>query len=288
MKRVILSLAVILGLILAMGVQASAQDEAKTRELVGKVLLMDLAEQLRLAPDEIVILLSEYAKYTSELDELKAARAAAKQSLEEAIEAGTSHSGLLDKLDKLVDLDEKIAGLKVQYCEAYMADLTGEQLARLYLFLADFESNVCDAMKTMQACPAGQAAAAPECAASAEEGAAPAASPSDRAMEAAKAWGAALAEQDLDKVMAIFSDDFEHYEYGDKQGISDFIGQAMDMGYLEDLEVDLDDAEAEVDGNEVIIYPIDLLGAFGSVTFELVFKEKDGEMKIVGLDASGI
>ena len=286
MKRIISVVAVILALVLAMSAPALAQDEAKTRELVGKVLLMELAEQLGLAPDEVGILMSEYAKYTAELDELKAAREAAKKSLAEAIDAGTSDSALLNLLDKLVDLDEQLAGLKVQYCEAYMADLSGEQLARLYLFLADFEQNVCDAMKAMGSCAAsqGEAAAAPECPAAD----AAAASPGDRALEAAKAWGAALAEQDLDKVMAVFSDDFEHYEYGDKQGIADFIGQAMDMGYLEDLEVDMDDAEAEVDGNEIIIYPIDLLGAFGSVTFELVFKDVDGAMKIVGLDASGI
>ncbi len=70
--------------------------------------------------------------------------------------------------------------------------------------------------------------------------------------------------------------------------MKDFIGQAIDMGYLEDLEVYMDDAEAEVDGEEVIVYPIEIMGAFGSVTFELVFQEKDGAMKIVGLDASGI
>jgi len=267
--------------------------DAKTKALVGKALVLDLSEQLGLASDEVAVLLDEFGKYQEQVASLKSQRAEVKGKLTAAIEssaAGAEVSGLLDKLQ---GLDEQLFQLKNDALDAYVMDLTTEQLAQCYLFLADYDEIVCSAIRAMRGagapgsapCPAAAAAAAPAEAAPAE---ATTAKPGDKAVAAAKAWGDALAAQDLEKIMACFADDFEHYEYGDKAGIRDFIGQAMDMGYLEDLEVSVDDAEAEVDGDEVIVYPVELMGAFGSITFELVFEERNGEMKITGMDASGL
>ena len=265
---------------------ACAKD---AKALIGKAMAMELGEELGLPSEDMQVMLDEYANYMDEMAELKADRAEAKQALEAAIEGDKGSNDILDLLDALVDLDEEIAALPSSYAEAYMSDLSGAQLAQIYLFLADFDQNIAGLMHAMMGAPCGgpSAGTCPAGAAPAEA-AAPAQSPEDAALAAAKAWGEALIEQDMDAVMAAFADDFEHYEYGDKQGIADFIGQAVDMGYLEDLEVYTDDAEVEVDGDEYIVYPVELMGAFGSVTFELVFQDRGGKMLITTLDASGI
>lgn len=304
MKRV--SWILVLTLVAAIvPVQAFAQccakcPDAKMKELVGKALVLDLAEKLELPSEDAATLLAGYGTYCNELKSLQQQRGETKDKLAAAVDGGTAGSEISTLTDKLMDLDEQIAMLKVDTLDTYSADLTAEQMALCYMFLADLDKNICAAICAIRddagpaTCPMGGAAAAPAAGAAAcpTGGAAAtpaaAADPGAKALAAAKAFAETLKTQDIEKIGACFADDFEHYEYGDKEGIKDFLGQAVDMGYLEDLEVNLDDAEAEADGEEIVVYPVEIMGAFGSVTLELVFKDKAGEMKISGMDASGI
>lgn len=102
----------------------------------------------------------------------------------------------------------------------------------------------------------------------------------------------AAKKEDLDTVMALVSEDFEHPQLGDKAGLREFLQGAIDMGYIEmyadDTEVSTEDTEFEEDGDELIIYPIDVEGPWGSATLEFVAKQEGGAWKIVGVDASGV
>lgn len=112
--------------------------------------------------------------------------------------------------------------------------------------------------------------------------------PVDAVTKQLEAFKAGLLAEDLDAIMAPFSESFSHYEWGDKAGARDFLSQAIDMGYLEGLEVDIENAEKKVEGDGASAYPIELSGPFGSVTLELVFTKEAGGWMITGLDASGI
>jgi len=98
----------------------------------------------------------------------------------------------------------------------------------------------------------------------------------------------AAGESDVEAMMSGISENFEHYEFGDKEGFEEFMTQAVDMGYLEDLELDMDDAEVEQDGDTMLIYPVELAGAFGSVTLEFEVKQEDGNWMVIGMDISGM
>lgn len=148
--------------------------------------------------------------------------------------------------------------------QAAVAELSAEQQAALYLLLTQLGGG-----------ESGEAAAA-------------GASPEEQAEAAIHGFVAAGAEGDYDKMLEVFSDDFEHYEYGDKEGVGEFLSQAADMGYLEGIEVVLEDAEYKVDGDTLSVYPVEFNGAFGSITFEYIFKNEDGTWKIVEFDASGL
>lgn len=98
----------------------------------------------------------------------------------------------------------------------------------------------------------------------------------------------ALKAKNLDGVMAVFSEKFEHYEWGDKAGAREFLQQALDAGYLDDLQVDLSQMQIKVEGSKGTAYPIDIKGNFGSTTVELIFTNENGNWLVTGLDASDI
>ena len=157
-----------------------------------------------------------------------------------------------------------------------IAKLTAEQQAALLLLL-----NTTTGGDAAAAAPAA-AAAAP----------AAAADPKAALMDGLKNVLAAAKKEDLDSVMSMISEDFEHPQLGDKAGLKEFLQGAIDMGYIEmyadDTEVSTEDVEFEQDGEELIIYPIDVEGPWGSATLEFTAKQEGGAWKIVSVDASGV
>jgi len=91
----------------------------------------------------------------------------------------------------------------------------------------------------------------------------------------------ALEAQDLDKIMAAHSEDFEG-EYGGKAEWREFLAGAVEQGLLDDAEVNLEDAEIEIDGDTATISPVTVITMFGDVTYEYVArKEEDGVWRII-------
>ncbi len=147
---------------------------------------------------------------------------------------------------------------------ALVDQLTPEQQAALYLLLSQLTAQ------------SGQAAAAAD----------------QDPLEVAKTQVAGFVEAaqkgDIDGMMKNISEDFEHYQLGDKEGLRDFLDNAASMGFLDELEINFDDTEVEKDGDMIILYPVEVEGAFGSAVFEFEAKQENGVWMIVGLDASGI
>ena len=117
---------------------------------------------------------------------------------------------------------------------------------------------------------------------------APAVSPEEGAMKTVKAYVKAAEEGDIEGLVGCFSDSFDHYELGDKNGLKAFIEGVEAEGMLEDISGNTDEAEAEVDGDTVTVYPVELEGLFGTVTYEFELKEEGGEWKIVAFDMTGV
>ena len=114
-------------------------------------------------------------------------------------------------------------------------------------------------------------------------------SPEEAINDALDTYQTGLVEQNVDTIMLAFAENFEHYEWGDKAGAREFMSQAADMGYLEDIELIRDEMELEIEGDSAVAYPIDLEGSFGALTLELTFgKQDDGAWLITGLDAAGL
>ncbi len=99
---------------------------------------------------------------------------------------------------------------------------------------------------------------------------------------------------DVDGVLAVFSENFSHYEVPDKETLAGHLKMGKEMGYLDELEthdaeISLEDAEVTIEDNSATVYPIDATSDMGYVTLELVFKkEDDGVWRIVSGDVEGI
>lgn len=98
----------------------------------------------------------------------------------------------------------------------------------------------------------------------------------------------ALLAKDVDAAKALLSDDWYHPEVGGKEVAMDYIEQGVDMGVMDDAEVDLESAEVEVEGDTATVYPVEASSPMGSVTVQLDFKKEDGTWLLIGGDAEGI
>jgi ketosteroid isomerase-like protein len=97
---------------------------------------------------------------------------------------------------------------------------------------------------------------------------------------------------DINAMMALISEDFEHPQVGGKAELKEFLQGAIDMGYLEmyadDTEIKTNDTEIKVDGDKATFYPIEVEGPWGSATLEFTAKLENGVWKIISADVSGV
>lgn len=271
MVRTMSVVAVALLALAAGGAWAQGSDRAQG------AALLDAAAELGLDDAQTVQLYQAYQAARGNMASAREARAAAQKALREALDAGAADADVSAKLDALRKADVAVAQLQQTGPLAVAAGLTPSQQARVYLALTPGGG-------ADRAGRGGRAAAAPE--------AAPAAAPEvplAKQVEAmVNAWVAAAKAQDIEAMMAPFADKFYNSQLGDKAGARAFLQNAMDMGYLDGVEVSMEDAEVEIEDGKASMYPIDVDGAFGSITIEFIAEQVDGAWKLVGMDISGI
>lgn len=99
---------------------------------------------------------------------------------------------------------------------------------------------------------------------------------------------AAANAQDLDAVFAHIAEDFDCPQLGGKQDFRDFVENAKDSGFLEGLEISVDDAVITIDGDTATVSPVDIQGNFGGGEGDFVAKKLNGVWMITEMDISGI
>ena len=99
-----------------------------------------------------------------------------------------------------------------------------------------------------------------------------------------KGWTSAALAQDVDAMLKFYSDDFQNYEFGGKDGLGEFLTDAKDMGYLEDCEIDAENAKTTIDGDGAEVYPVEMSAAFGSATIEFALKKEASGWLITAME----
>lgn len=100
---------------------------------------------------------------------------------------------------------------------------------------------------------------------------------------------AAAIAKDVNKVMTLVSDKFEHPEGGNKEEVKGLLEQGVDMGYADKAEVDLSVAKIEVkkDGTAVA-GPIPVSSVAGEASATLVFSKEQAGWLVTGVEVDGI
>ncbi len=282
-QKVILSLGLVA--VLCVSATASAQCCPKKVDVaLEQMLVLQTISGFDLYSDEVAEFIDGYMQYRAEMDKLNAERDAAITGLTAALAAGKTGSAVVDLMEDLMDADEEIFSFKQDAIAQTEGLLSGADQAAICLLISTL-----DAQKAkLRTCIAGNPCAACPAAGAAGAGAAAAASPAEGVAAALDAYGKALLSQDVDAMMALVSAKFSNYEMPDKASMKEFIEGSIDMGYLDDGELFLDDAETEFDGDTATIYPIDFSGAAGEVTLELVFTKEATGWMLTGMDIEGL
>ena len=109
--------------------------------------------------------------------------------------------------------------------------------------------------------------------------------PSDEALlgDLLEQWKAAAIAQDIDALMALFSEDYAGSQ-GDKYDTKLFLLEGKDMGYLDDMEVVLDSTEITIEGGTATAYPLELKTAMSEFTIKLTLTKESSGWLITSMD----
>jgi ketosteroid isomerase-like protein len=91
----------------------------------------------------------------------------------------------------------------------------------------------------------------------------------------------AYVKQDLDGIMAVYSEDYRGQQGGRKEQVREFLESMMDQGYLADTEVVLDDVVVEVEGDTATVAPVTYTGNWGQWDIKNVFKKEGSTWRII-------
>lgn len=92
---------------------------------------------------------------------------------------------------------------------------------------------------------------------------------------------AALEAQDIEKMVANYSDDFESDQGGDRDATKEFLNAAKEGGLLDGIEVDQSSMKTTIEGDKASVGPVDLEGSFGAMTIEFDLEKRDGAWLVV-------
>lgn len=98
-------------------------------------------------------------------------------------------------------------------------------------------------------------------------------------------WKVTTEAQDIDKMMEPYSDDYEGESGEGKEGVRQFLGGLMDEGALEDIDMDISEAEIKIEGDEATVGPIRYSSDdFDIEMMRMLKKESDGVWRVVGTE----
>ena len=99
-------------------------------------------------------------------------------------------------------------------------------------------------------------------------------------------WKEALIAQDLDKLMEMYSEDYESMQGGDKEATREFMEGIFEQGYLDNAEVDLEKAETKIEGNEAGVTGVELMLDQGPMMLDVYLQKEEKAWLIVDLETN--
>jgi ketosteroid isomerase-like protein len=99
-------------------------------------------------------------------------------------------------------------------------------------------------------------------------------------------WKAALIAHDVDKFMETYSENYLNTEGGDKNSIREYVAEVIQQGYLDNLDVNLEDAQITIEGDTATVAPVELNSDEGTYVLEYnKLKKENGVWLIISSKA---
>ncbi len=95
-------------------------------------------------------------------------------------------------------------------------------------------------------------------------------------------WKAALIAHDLDNLMGTYSENYVSTQGGGKDSVREFLAGAIEQGYLDNVKVNLEDAQITIEGDKANIGPVELTSDAGTYVLEYTLQKEEGIWLIVG------
>lgn len=95
-------------------------------------------------------------------------------------------------------------------------------------------------------------------------------------------WKAALIARDLDKAVATYSENYTSTRGSGKDSVRERITKIFDQGYLDNVKVNLEDAETTIDEDKAEFGPVEFSSDRDVFTREYTLQKEDGAWLIIG------
>lgn len=108
--------------------------------------------------------------------------------------------------------------------------------------------------------------------------------PSDKQLinTAMTEWKAALEAKDLDRLMALFSDNYISSSGSSKVAMRESMAGAIERGSLDNIEIKIENAKITLIGDQAAFGPVEITSDRGTLTIEYILQREDVKWLIVG------
>jgi len=91
-----------------------------------------------------------------------------------------------------------------------------------------------------------------------------------------------MAAQDIDKLMVVYSENYVASRGGGKDSIREFMARAFEQGFMDNVEVKIEDAQITIEDDKATFGPVEFVSDRGTFTLEYKLQKEDGAWLIVG------
>lgn len=95
-------------------------------------------------------------------------------------------------------------------------------------------------------------------------------------------WKAALEAKDLDRLMALFSDNYISSSGSSKVAMRESMAGAIERGSLDNIKVKIENAKITLVGDQATFGPVEVTSDRGTLTIEYTLQREDVKWLIVG------
>ncbi len=94
-------------------------------------------------------------------------------------------------------------------------------------------------------------------------------------------WKAAMTAQDIDKLMAVYSENYVSSRGGGKDSIRVLMIRAFDEGFMDSVDVKIEDPQITIEDDKATFGPVEFVSDRGAFVLEYKLQKEDGAWLIV-------